>query len=669
MKTLYVACLIIWTFSLNNLAAQEGHEEMENRLENLAAQAEDLRAEDWIMPVQWEHYTRHPLNLNSAGEDELNALGMLTPLQVHHLLEYRRLLGNLISVYELQAVPGWDIPSIRKLLPYISVSVPVNLREDWLPAFRSAEKFLVLRWSRKLEQSADPGEYFGDANHLLMQLRAGYKNVLHYGFTAEKDAGEPLRGGPAKGFDFYSFHVFTRGIGRIKALALGDFSVNMGQGLIQWHSMGFGKSAEVMSVKRQSPVLAPYRSSGEYYFFRGAGLTMPLKNVELTVFGSSRRVSASVAEDSSGSISAFRASGYHRTASEIEGRNRAGISSVGVVLKKRGRAGAWGLNAIAHRFSAVLEQGSEVYNQFRMSGEDWYNASIDYSHTHRNVHYFGEAAVAKGFYPAVVQGLLAAVDPKVDLSIVYRNIHPRYQSAFGNAFAESGAPSNEKGVFTGVVIRPMLKWQISAYADIYIFPWLKYRVDAPSRGSEQLVQVSYNPNKMSAIYLRYRVSFSPGNGPGGVMEYAEMHKNQNFRVHVSSKISRRAEFRIRFDVNWFDRGTAAGEEGFGGYVEGRFQPLPNLWVNMRLHYFETMGSNSRVYAYESDVLYSYGTAALSGTGYRYYMNLKYNFSKKVDLWLRLAHTAQRDVEKARPSIGNTRPKGTSEAKMQVRYLL
>ena len=38
----------------------------------------------------------------------------------------------------------------------------------------------------------------------------------------------------------------------IQALALGDFTVNMGQGLIQWQSLAFKKSVDVMGVKRQS---------------------------------------------------------------------------------------------------------------------------------------------------------------------------------------------------------------------------------------------------------------------------------------------------------------------------------------------------------------------------------------------------------------------------------
>jgi len=47
----------------------------------------------------------------------------------------------------------------------------------------------------------------------------------------------------------------------------------MGQGLIQWQSLAFKKSVDVTGIKRQSAVLCPYNSAGEFYFHRGAGIT------------------------------------------------------------------------------------------------------------------------------------------------------------------------------------------------------------------------------------------------------------------------------------------------------------------------------------------------------------------------------------------------------------
>ncbi len=42
---------------------------------------------------------------------------MLHALQIDALLRYRKLLGKLVSVQELQAVPGWNLETIRQVLP------------------------------------------------------------------------------------------------------------------------------------------------------------------------------------------------------------------------------------------------------------------------------------------------------------------------------------------------------------------------------------------------------------------------------------------------------------------------------------------------------------------------------------------------------------------------
>ncbi|HEY0068008.1 MAG TPA: hypothetical protein VGB46_11615, partial [Flavisolibacter sp.] len=269
MKPLLLIIYILLAFS--RLPAQEIHEATRQQLEDLAAQAGEGQEDDLAMSSQWEHFWKHPLNLNEAGEDELRSLGLLSALQVHHFLQYGVLLGKLLSVYELQAVPFWDLATIKRLLPYIRVDDTAAFGEGLASAVRKAEKQLFFRASRVLERAKGYEQgisngYLGDRNHLLLQFRARYKSLVQYGFTAEKDAGEQFFKGTSKGFDFYSFHFFVAQQGRIKTLALGDFAVNMGQGLIQWNSMGFQKSAEVMAVKREAPVLLPYRSAGEFYF-------------------------------------------------------------------------------------------------------------------------------------------------------------------------------------------------------------------------------------------------------------------------------------------------------------------------------------------------------------------------------------------------------------------
>jgi hypothetical protein len=112
---------------------------IEQQLENYAAGNKDLETEDDSYLQLLYQYKKEPLNLNYATEDDLRELRLLNPLQIQSLLSYRKLLGSLIHIYELQAIPGWSIALIQKLRPYISVAIRTNVLEVFNQRFRSGE--------------------------------------------------------------------------------------------------------------------------------------------------------------------------------------------------------------------------------------------------------------------------------------------------------------------------------------------------------------------------------------------------------------------------------------------------------------------------------------------------------------------------------------------------
>ena len=203
-----------------------------------------------------------------------------------------------------------------------------------------------------------------------------------------------------------------RNAGNIKALALGDFSVSMGQGLVHWQGMAFKKSGEVMAIKRQAAVLKPYNSAGEFYFHRGIGLTFVKKRIETTVFVSMRRLDANTRDDSISDgrfFTSFITSGYHRNASEIDSRNKLGQVCAGSSIQYRGKKLNIGVNGVYYRFAFPLQKRDEPYNLYAINGSTWFNASIDYSYTWKNIHFFGESAISQRMDKAFVNGMLLSV--------------------------------------------------------------------------------------------------------------------------------------------------------------------------------------------------------------------------------------------------------------------
>ncbi|MFC0771820.1 hypothetical protein [Terrimonas alba] len=671
--------LVAFHFSLFTCLAQDIPPSAEQQLENLA-DAEQTEPEDDSYLQQLEHFRKNPLNLNDAGMIDLRDLRILTDLQIDNLLSYRRVFGRFVNIYELQAIPTWDINTIRKLLPFVTVTSIVPFKDDVKDRFKNGKNSFLFRYSQTMEKAKGFDEagtgtkYQGDRSRLFVRYRYNYKNLLQYGIVGDKDAGEQFfRGSQNKGFDFYSIHLFARKIGIIQSLALGDFTVNMGQGLIQWQSLAFKKSVDVMGVKRQSAVLRPYSSAGEFNFQRGAGVTIRKNNVEATVFASMRKLSANFVNDTVGFgnyISSFQMSGYHRTEAEVADKNSVRQTSFGGNLKYIGNRWHIGVNAVRYQFSLPLQKRDEPYNLYAINGDNWSNVSIDYSYTWHNIHFFGEAAVDKNFHKAFLNGALISVDSRVDLSLVHRLIAKDYQAVNANAFTENVYPTNENGLYMGITIRPSSAWRLDAYADLYKFPWLKYLVDASSSGKDFLAQITYTPNKQLEIYSRFRNETRQLNQPDNstVTNFLVSIPKKNWRTQMSFKLNPSFALRSRVEVIWYNQ-KSGKERGFLTFLDAIYRPMMKPFSGIiRLQYFETDSYNARLYAYENDVLYSYSIPVFYDKGYRYYLALSHDLTKKLSFWLRFAQTIYPDKESIGTGLDEISGNRKTEIKVQARYL-
>ncbi|MBS1742163.1 MAG: helix-hairpin-helix domain-containing protein [Bacteroidetes bacterium] len=655
----------------------------EQQLENITENNEDAETEDDSYLQELVQFQRNPVNLNTADEALLKELMILSPLQIQNLVIYRNLMGNLIDIYELQAIPGWNIRMIQRLLPYVSIGRNGQAGKDLSSRFSNGQHSILFRYSQTLERSegflidhsSTKSFYYGSPQKLMLRYKYVYKNLLQYGIVAEKDAGEEFfKGSQKSGFDFYSAHLFIRNLGIIKSLALGDFTVNLGQGLTQWQSLAFKKGPDIVSIKRQSAVLRPYNSAAEINFHRGAGITIGKRNWQLTVFGSYRKTDANFVTDTLQTtddyISSLQTSGYHRTKSEIEDKgSQRQLAYGGNASIQSGRLHI-GVNAIQFQFKVPLVKEPLPYNSYALSGKHFGNYSVDYSYTFKNLHFFGEAAMSSQNGTAFINGLLVSVSNNVDMSLLYRNISRKYQSLYTNAFTESTLPSNEKGLFTGITIRPAMQWQIDAYMDIYKFPWLRYRVDAPTNGTDYFAQVTYKPNKQLEIYSRYKreskaINYNPEDL---ILNPVILQPRKNWRTQLGYKISPTFTIRNRVEMVWFDKKGGADESGFLMYVDLFYKPMmKRISANFRLQYFETQGYNSRLYAYESDVLYYFSIPVFYDKGYRYYINCNYDFSKKLSVWVKFGQFLYANKAVVGSGLDEIKGNRKSEIRAELQY--
>ena len=651
-----------------------------------------------------EGFRKRPINLNKADAEELGALRLLTNAQIDRLLSYRSENGPLIAIYELQAIPGFDVNTIRLILPFVRVGGDLDdFQVSLWDMFSGGSNEVFLRWQRFLETQkgftppteTSTNRFEGDPNRYYLRYRHFYENRLSYGITAEKDIGESFFGGSnPQGFDFYSAHIFLRNYKDwLKAVALGDFSVSFGQGLILQLGFANGKSAFTTDVARLNRTLNPYTSVNEASFYRGGGVTFNFfDHLDVTAFGSIRQLDGNVIQEENEEIddplevnlSSLYNSGLHRTPSEIEDEGAVqNISTGGSVKYKTDR---WHIaaNVVYDQLDITLSPRPQVYNQFFFSGDRLLNASLDYSLRLSNFRFFGETARSSNNAYATLNGVLIGLDRNVDLSIVQRSFARDFQTLRGNPLAETAGVRNEQGLYFGTEIRFNKKWRLNAYMDLFKHPWLRFNIDAPTTGYEWLGRLTFYLKRKMEVYAQVRneVKYRNAVNNDTKIDYTLPTQRLSTRFQFSYKLNKALELRSRLSVNLYNNGIQESPDlGYLLYQDFIYKPLGPLSFTARYSIFRTDSFNARLYAFENDLLYTFSIPAYFNTGTRYYLNLRYKGIRNLTLEARVAQTYFQDgnilsgkdeVTTTIPNIigsglneieGNTR----TELKFQVKF--
>lgn len=597
-----------------------------------------------------ENLRAHPLDLNQASREDLSTLGLLNDIQVENFLAYRLQFGLLLNQYELQAIPGWELADIRRLLPFVRVASGLDTRNIPLKrGFIEGTNEVLFRWGRD-----EPPNYSstaeGQPNAWAFRYRHNFDNRMRFGFTAENDPGEAFFGGSNRqGFDFYSAHFFMQNVSpTIKTIALGDFSARFGQGLLLQTGFSPGKSAETTSIARGARKLSAYSSFGEAYFLRGAAATIKIaKNWEITALFSLRQRDANIDTTEQAGFedqvfTSLQASGLHRTTSEIEDEKAIKEWVGGFSASRTWRNGQVSLNGLHLQYEKPWEPSPAPYRQFAFSGKSLTGGSIDYFWRRRNWYLFGEIARSENGGMAGVNGLLFAADRRVTLAVLHRALSRSYQSIYAAPFAETSGASNEQGVYLGGDVRFGRKWQINAYFDIWKHPWLRFGVSAPSSGSEYLGRIIWTPRRGVSIYFLTKFEVKERDSNQEDVKGLVDNRLGRFRLHASYKLAAALEMRSRLEWTTYSIGNSPRTGGFLAFQEVVVRPLGfPVSGSFRYTIFDTDNYDTRVYTFENDLFSAISIPAFAGRGTRYFVNLTWRVNKWLRLESRIEQTIQR----------------------------
>ena len=648
--------------------------QIQQQLENIAENTENEDADYTILTEVLVYSSENPINLNKTNIEELRALQLLNDIQINSLLSHIENNGKLITIYELQGISGFDLQSIRKILPYVKVtdnftSAHFSTKE----MFKNGQHSILLRYGRTVEDqtgfsSTDSSSlyksmnsrYIGSPDKIYARYRFTYGTNISWGITAEKDQGElffknkqkytydwyekSLNGNQKTGFDFYSAHFFLKNIKRIKALAVGDYQATFGQGLTIWSGQAFGKSSDIISTKKSGRGISPYTSVDENLFMRGAATTLGYKKIEATVFYSRKRIDANVSDTTdtgeAAQISSLQETGSHSTSSELADKDAILQTLIGGNVSYKGKKFNVGLSALSYQLDVDLKRSLSYYNQFEFSSSKNLNIGADYNLIHRNFNFFGEASMSKNGGKAFVNGVLISLDPRLSFTVMHRYYQRNFQNLLSNGFAESSTAANEKGVYIGLVAKPTNRTTVTVYYDRFEFPWLKYQVNAPSYGNDYMAQFNYTPSKKIDMYLRIRSRDKQKNTSDAVViDYLVPVKQSNYRFNISYTITPSIKLKNRIELIDYKLDNNKTQKGYLVYQDIVYSKLGKpLSVTLRYALFETDSYDARIYAYENDVPGSYSIPAHYNRGSRFYIMLDYNLTKRIELWFRYAQT-------------------------------
>lgn len=680
----YLLSLLLFGITIENIAQQGPRQDLD--LEAFVRNIVGIPTENLNYDELLENFAQlnaHPIDLNKATKSQLSALYLLSNQQIEALLQHRDAVGGFQSIYELQAIETLDLKLIKQILPFVTVQNNAFSGDNLKSSLRESSQYLILRHARVLEQKKgfsplqgrETVRYLGTPGSLFMRYKLFHAKDISAGFTLEKDDGERL------GFDkrqkkliadFSSIHVFLQNKGRWKNIALGDYSLQLGQGLVQAAGFYLGKGAEtILNVRRNSLGIRPYSSVIEQNFLRGAAATYQLGGFELTAFGSKTNRSANKVLDKATNqfiVTSLDTDGYHRTQSELDDKNVLTEQTVGgsIKWKNRNQNFEMEINGQETNFSLPYIRTPRSYNTHEFKGSNHHILSHAYSYIGTGINIFGETARSKSGGLGMVHGGIVSLGKKSDLSLSYRRYDRNFHSFYANGFGEGSRNINEKGLYIGYKFNPNRQWIYTASADFFKFPEQKFGVSQPSQGFEFLQRIGYKPTKTTEWFLQYR----------------EQHKQQDITIDknkvLGNEIKRNliAHYEKEPNSNWLYSTTLQATNYKIDYAKATYgiALIQNAtyktmrWrLNGRLAYFNAKAFDNRIYAYEQDVLYAFSFPAYYGHGLRHYLLVTYKANRNFDYQLRWSRTDLFNEKTIGSSLDEINKPHRSELKMQVRW--
>jgi Helix-hairpin-helix motif len=633
-----IASIFITFYSIQPLLAQS---------DNLLNLINDLSEDETYLNDLLLDLQESPININRATRDDLITIPLITYTMADSIIALRQLKGRFRSKRALRPI---ITPAIYDLIKsFITVS--------------EKEKYklkITQRSSYKLEPvpEIESGRYQGNALNNYSRLKYQYSPFLSFGFIAQKDPGE------LNYVDHANFSAqFKR---REWNIIAGDFYVQFGQGLSQSNPYGTQKSIYLSAVFREpSQIARPNLTSSEATGKFGVFVENNFFK-QLGIFAFYSKANRDIRTED-GVITGFNYTGFHRSVSEINSKNKIIENNWGTgfyyrpinSLKIGGLINQYHFNKpIENNFTVLGDKKRRQY--FAFEGDKLEQAALSYNWTVNYFKFSGEYSQAKEGGPGWMQSAYFFKD-KFKLGATFWRMAKDFLSVDGRSFDDSDAfPQGTSGYFAGIQFSLIPSLSFGGFKMYEQNLWRSYFDPMPTDKNEWLGQLNWKTQTIFTT-LRYRNRESESFKKNG-NEISRVTQNQKYiRLEIKYKPAKNVILRTRWEQT-----NLAGldEKGTLFFQDFEYRFLEKITLNTRFTFFNTTSFDSRIYEYERGLPGTFSNLALFGNGHKSYLLIKWHLLNNFTVWLKGRYITKDTILKT----GETKKELNRDLRMQFALL-
>ncbi|MBK8955388.1 MAG: hypothetical protein IPM34_07515 [Saprospiraceae bacterium] len=611
-----------------------------------------------------EHYFEigiELLDLNKLKLSDLTGMDFLTSGEAQMVYKHLQNHKPVLSVLELQTVQGIALNKLRTLINHCFVAGDHKSSASSTGALKIKNQTLLLRWNRKFESSSEhiqadssKASTKPDPNKVLIKWRGKFGNRIKYGLTMEKDAEEDwLIGHDMKLPDFISAHLEFRQPGKlVEQIIVGDYSVSFGLGLLIDNGSFFRGIPGFRISFNHSNHAKPYTSIGENEMLRGLLVKWNLKpKLNLVTYISHNFIDSSLDTfEADGSQNKeirtirFQESGIHSSDYELSNRKNQIHRLAGFAMEYKSSHFE---TCTQLQYQSYQYDGSYAHDPLKVllpQNRNQWLGSVFYKVIFQNISVNGEFSSDSRMNSAIHNSLIAGLGKRSEFAAE----HYYYSPAFNIRLSQTPATGNQSWNQTGVNFQFNMsltnRLKIALGYEMSKKPWVAPDYKELETPHHQY-HIAWTIQQRRKWLLKSKIEFSTQTVRD--REYLILQgKDQTVDCKIAAQLF--YEWTLNRSLIWrtriqFKQDLSERNKPSGFYCAQDFlwkKPGSKLNFNARLAFFDIENSSLKIYVFENDVLHHFGIHAHTGSGFRYYFNVRLKLKNSLSIETKLARTVE-----------------------------